>query len=181
MTAKACTRSASCPTSSGNGPGRLPATHRPSTANPVPSNASRPKLAIAARFPSATAFTSAMPTARPYVECGTTCYAWAFQAEDTQRQTIETLTASPFNKMRMCVFPKWYQHNRKEPPMYPFPRNGEVNDYSTFNRILPALRPSHPRASAASASRPISSSFIPTTSGAISRCPPKWTTAISAT
>ena len=69
----------------------------------------------------------------PYVECGTTCYAWAFQADATQRQTIETLSTSPFNKIRMCLFPKWYQHNRKEPPMYPFPRNGETNDYSTFN------------------------------------------------
>jgi hypothetical protein len=69
----------------------------------------------------------------PFVECGTTCYAWAFQAEETQRQTIETLAASPFNKLRMCLFPKWYQHNRKEPPMYPFPRSGETNDYSTFN------------------------------------------------
>ena len=69
----------------------------------------------------------------PYVECGTTCYAWAFQTEETQRQTIETLSASPFNKLRMCLFPKWYQHNRKEPPMYPFPRSGETNDYSTFN------------------------------------------------
>ena len=69
----------------------------------------------------------------PYVECGTTCYAWAFQADETQRQTIQTLQASPFNKLRMCLFPKWYQHNRKEPPMYPFPRNGETNDYSTFN------------------------------------------------
>jgi hypothetical protein len=69
----------------------------------------------------------------PYVECGTTCYAWAFQAEETQRQTIETLVKSPFNKLRMCLFPKWYQHNRKEPPQYPFPRNGETNDYSTFN------------------------------------------------
>ncbi len=69
----------------------------------------------------------------PFVECGTTCYAWAFQSEQTQRQTIETLAASPFNKIRMCLFPKWYQHNRHEPPMYPFPRSGEVNDYSTFN------------------------------------------------
>lgn len=69
----------------------------------------------------------------PYVECGTTCYAWAFQANSTQRQTVETLSASPFNKLRMCIFPKWYQHNHKEPPMYPFPRNGDVNDYSTFN------------------------------------------------
>jgi hypothetical protein len=69
----------------------------------------------------------------PFVECGTTCYAWAFQADETQRQTIATLSASPFNKLRMCLFPKWYQHNRKEPPIYPFPRNGEVNDYSAFN------------------------------------------------
>ena len=69
----------------------------------------------------------------PFVECGTTCYAWAFQSEATQKQTIETLAASPFNKLRMCLFPKWYQHNRKEPPMYPFPRSGESNNYSTFN------------------------------------------------
>lgn len=69
----------------------------------------------------------------PYVECGTTCYAWAFQAEETQKQTIETLAKSPFNKLRMCLFPKWYQHNRKEPPTYPFPRSGDKNDYSTFN------------------------------------------------
>lgn len=69
----------------------------------------------------------------PYVECGTTCYAWAFQAQSTQQQTVATLAASPFNKIRMCLFPKWYQHNRHEPPLYPFPRNGETNDYSTFN------------------------------------------------
>ncbi|MGA2570653.1 MAG: DUF5060 domain-containing protein [Terracidiphilus sp.] len=69
----------------------------------------------------------------PFVECGTTCYAWAFQSETTQRQTVETLAASPFNKLRMCLFPKWYQHNRKEPPLYPFPRSGATNDYSTFN------------------------------------------------
>jgi len=69
----------------------------------------------------------------PFVECGTTCYAWAFQSEATQKQTIETLRTSPFNKLRMCLFPKWYQHNRSEPPMYPFPRSADKNDYSTFN------------------------------------------------
>ncbi len=69
----------------------------------------------------------------PYVECGTTCYAWAFQADETQRQTIATLSASPFNKLRMCIFPKWYAYNRNEPPMYPFPRQGGVNDYAHFN------------------------------------------------
>ena len=69
----------------------------------------------------------------PFVECGTTCYAWAFQAEQTQRQTIETLRNSPFNKLRMCIFPKWYEYNHREPPLYPFPRTGETNDYSRFN------------------------------------------------
>ena len=84
----------------------------------------------------------------PYVECGTTCYAWAFQTEGTQLLTIDTLLASPFNKLRMCLFPKWYQHNRKEPPLYPFPRNGEINDFSSFkaayfqhfDRLILALR-----------------------------------------
>lgn len=69
----------------------------------------------------------------PYVECGTTCYAWAFQPDQTQRQTIETLRSSPFNKLRMCIFPKWYRYNRSEPPIYPFPRTADTNDYSTFN------------------------------------------------
>jgi hypothetical protein len=69
----------------------------------------------------------------PYVECGTTCYAWAFQPEPLQHQTIQTLASSPFNKLRMCLFPKWYQHNRREPPIYPFPRHGDSNDYATFN------------------------------------------------
>jgi hypothetical protein len=69
----------------------------------------------------------------PYVECGTTCYAWAFQSDALQRQTIETLKISPFDKLRMCIFPKWYQYNRSEPPIYPFPRNGDTNDFSSFN------------------------------------------------
>lgn len=69
----------------------------------------------------------------PFVECGTTCYAWAFQPAERRQQTIETLRSSPFNKLRMCILPKWYQYNRSEPPMYPFPRAGETNDFSTFN------------------------------------------------
>lgn len=70
----------------------------------------------------------------PYWQVGTTCYAWVHQTEELQLQTLETLKASPFNKMRMCVFPKDYVYNKNEPPFYPFPRNekGE-NDYSQFN------------------------------------------------
>jgi len=84
----------------------------------------------------------------PYVEFGTTCYAWAFQPEAVQQQTLKTLATAPFNKLRMCIFPKWYQHNHNEPPLYPFPRTGETNDYSHFNpayfqhfdRLILALR-----------------------------------------
>jgi len=41
----------------------------------------------------------------PYKPIGTTCYAWVFQPDALQDQTIETLKASPFNKVRMCVLP----------------------------------------------------------------------------
>ena len=70
----------------------------------------------------------------PYWQVGTTCYAWVHQTEALQLQTLETLKTSPFNKMRMCVFPKDYVYNKNEPPFYPFPRdeNG-INDFTKFN------------------------------------------------
>lgn len=51
---------------------------------------------------------------------GTTCYAWIHQEEKVQEQTLETLKMSPFNKVRMCIFPKYYIYNEKEPKDYPF-------------------------------------------------------------
>ena len=64
-----------------------------------------------------------------YREIGTTCYAWIHQSEALQRQTLNTLAVSPFNKIRMCIFPKWYDYNRQEPAFYPmsggrWPMNG---------------------------------------------------------
>jgi Domain of unknown function (DUF5060)/Protein of unknown function (DUF4038)/Domain of unknown function (DUF5605) len=69
----------------------------------------------------------------PYFPFGTTCYAWVHQTEARQEQTLSSLKGSPFNKIRMCIFPKWYQYNRAEPARFPFPREGETNDYSRFN------------------------------------------------
>lgn len=69
----------------------------------------------------------------PYFPFGTTCYAWVHQSPELQQQTLVSLRESPFNKLRMCIFPKWYQYNRREPPHYPFPRSGDKNDYSQFN------------------------------------------------
>ena len=56
----------------------------------------------------------------PYRQLGTTCYAWTSQPEELQQQTLKTLAGAPFNKLRMCVFPKRYRWNENEPPLYPF-------------------------------------------------------------
>ncbi len=52
---------------------------------------------------------------KPYFPFGTTCYAWTHQPLDMQRQTLETMRASGFNKLRMAVFPKHYIFNVNEP------------------------------------------------------------------
>ena len=56
----------------------------------------------------------------PYNSIGTTCYVWAWQEDETIRQTLETLKNSSFNKIRFCVFPKHYDYNLKEPRSYPY-------------------------------------------------------------
>jgi hypothetical protein len=70
----------------------------------------------------------------PYIPVGTTCYAWTHQGDALEEQTLATLRSAPFNKLRMCVFPKDYIYNKNEPPYYPFPRSaaGE-NDLTQFN------------------------------------------------
>jgi hypothetical protein len=56
----------------------------------------------------------------PYFQIGTTCYAWAHQGDEMEEQTLATLRDAPFNKLRMCVFPKDYAYNKNEPQYYPF-------------------------------------------------------------
>ena len=53
---------------------------------------------------------------------GTTVYALAHQSEALIAETMETLAASPFNKLRTCVFPKHYTYNENNPAYYPFER-----------------------------------------------------------
>jgi hypothetical protein len=57
---------------------------------------------------------------KSYKQIGTTCYAWAHQGEALEEQTLATLKNAPFNKLRMCVFPKHYHFNENEPDYYPF-------------------------------------------------------------
>lgn len=70
----------------------------------------------------------------PYLPVGTTCYAWTHQGDELEEQTLATLKASPFNKIRMCVFPKSYLFNQNEPVYYPYEGSPEQGwDYARFN------------------------------------------------
>jgi len=73
----------------------------------------------------------------PFLPIGTTCYAWVHQGNTLEEQTLETLRRSPFNKLRMCVFPKHYTYNENEPLFYPFERT-EAGGWD-FNRFNPAF------------------------------------------
>ncbi|MCU0916578.1 MAG: DUF5060 domain-containing protein [Planctomycetes bacterium] len=61
----------------------------------------------------------------PYHQFGTTCYAWVHQTRELQAQTLQTLVAAPFNKIRFCVFPKSYAYNQNEPEFFAFQKGGD--------------------------------------------------------
>ncbi|HVK08876.1 MAG TPA: DUF5060 domain-containing protein [Gemmataceae bacterium] len=71
----------------------------------------------------------------PYFPVGTTCYAWTHQPAALEEQTLATLKTGPFNKLRMCVLPKWYAFNKVEPPRYPFA--GSPPNKWEFDRFNP--------------------------------------------
>jgi len=71
----------------------------------------------------------------PYLPFGTTCYAWNHQGAALEAETLRSVAASPFNKMRMCVFPKHYDFNRNEPEFHPF--EGSLADGWDFTRPRP--------------------------------------------
>lgn len=73
----------------------------------------------------------------PYKQIGTTCYAWVHQGDALEEQTLSTLARAPFNKMRMCVFPKHYAYNENEPDYYAYER--DENGVSDFTRFDPAF------------------------------------------
>jgi hypothetical protein len=56
-----------------------------------------------------------------YINIGTTAYVWNLQGDALEEETLRTLAAAPFTKIRMCVFPKHYRYNENEPERYPFP------------------------------------------------------------
>nr|WP_299849820.1 hypothetical protein [Sphingomonas bacterium] len=76
----------------------------------------------------------------PFRQVGTTCYSWAQQSDARCAQTLATLRAAPFNKMRMCVFP-----NVDAVATNPFVRTGpNLKDWDPA-RIDPAYFPAFRR------------------------------------
>ncbi|WP_235493475.1 DUF5605 domain-containing protein [Leifsonia sp. Leaf336] len=69
----------------------------------------------------------------PFVGFGTTAYAWTHQSAGLQDQTIETLALTPFNKIRMGLFPKDYLYNKNEPESFVFPRSDDGWDTTRFD------------------------------------------------
>ena len=72
----------------------------------------------------------------PYLPIGTTSYVWTHQGEALEEQTLQSLKTGPFNKMRMCVFPKSYLFNENEPEIYPY--EGTLEDGFDNTRPNPA-------------------------------------------
>ncbi len=70
----------------------------------------------------------------PYYAVGTTAYQWTSVKQSIQAKTLQTLAEAPFNKIRMCVFPKFFRYgNESEPWMFPFKREDEKSDFSLPN------------------------------------------------
>lgn len=65
----------------------------------------------------------------PYLPFGTTVYALLYQSAERIRETMETLKNAPFNKIRMCIFPKFLVYNQEEPRRFPFQKTGDRWDF----------------------------------------------------
>jgi len=66
---------------------------------------------------------------KPFVPIGTTCYSWIQEPDEIEEQTLASLRASPFDKVRMCLLP-----GSKIPLFYPYQRDAAGKfDPSRFN------------------------------------------------
>ncbi len=69
-----------------------------------------------------------------YFPFGTTLYAWFWQGDDLEDETVQTLRENEFNKVRMLVFPKNYPYVQNMPQEFPFEGNTPGNfDFNEVN------------------------------------------------
>lgn len=73
----------------------------------------------------------------PFIPVGTTIYQWAFHGKE--KETIETLKNSPFNKARMLLVPPASEQYEKggEFELAHFPYEGSPETYWDFSRFNP--------------------------------------------
>ncbi|HEX3356121.1 MAG TPA: DUF5060 domain-containing protein [Tepidisphaeraceae bacterium] len=70
----------------------------------------------------------------PYKPIGTTSYGWVFQPDPFEDHMLATLKSSPFNKIRMLVFPLRYGENPDKPTLFPYEKKSDGTwDYSRFD------------------------------------------------
>jgi hypothetical protein len=75
----------------------------------------------------------------PYRPFGTTIYNWLQAPDDWQEQTLKTLAASPFNKIRMLVFPQDTDYRKNKVPPTLFPYEGKPRHQWDYTRFSPAF------------------------------------------
>ncbi|HXI84395.1 MAG TPA: DUF5060 domain-containing protein [Verrucomicrobiae bacterium] len=70
----------------------------------------------------------------PFRPIGTTSYNWAHMADALEEQTLASLAAAPFNKIRMCIFPKHNPESTNELALFPFAGTPPKSwDFSRFD------------------------------------------------
>jgi hypothetical protein len=75
----------------------------------------------------------------PFRQLGTTSYGWTHQPEARRRETLATLKASPFNKIRMLVFPN--ASVKTNDPLGPFEKTGPGDKDWDLTPVQPRLFP----------------------------------------
>ncbi|KAK0351046.1 hypothetical protein LTR94_026544, partial [Friedmanniomyces endolithicus] len=73
----------------------------------------------------------------PFRQIGTTSYGWSHQSDAKRRSTLETLKASPFNKIRMLVLPN--AAVAENLPIQPFVRTGPRPAEFDLDQLDPAF------------------------------------------
>ncbi len=71
----------------------------------------------------------------PYRQIGTTSYSWIHRGDELEERTLRTLASSPFNKIRMCVFPQ----NRAAETIQHYPFEGPMPRGWDPTRFNPAF------------------------------------------
>ncbi|HVU36419.1 MAG TPA: exo-alpha-sialidase [Opitutaceae bacterium] len=72
----------------------------------------------------------------PFFPIGTTIYNWIYQSETLQAETLKSLAASPFNKVRLIILPT---NGARRPTIVPYPFAGTPPRHWDFTRFDPAF------------------------------------------